>query len=255
MQQLTILFTPTNGRIDGNHITGRGLHGLLFNVLQQVNPAEAAWLHHHESPKPFSLVPLYTEEGALAGMRLSAVTERAGILFLEAWQTMKEQGELLRLGRYQTFTASSITSTAGPSFQALAQSRPESTMSLHFLSPTAFKQGPGHLPLPVPANVFSWPWRVWQAFAPAALTLGDSWPDWCEANVFVCRHRIETVEVPISQQERFTGFVGTVEFEAMDGTEAYLRVWQALGSLATFCGVGHKTTMGMGAVERTAGLL
>lgn len=37
---------------------------------------------------------------------------------------------------------------------------------------------------------------------------------------------------------------------AHQGSELQLRAWQALGMLAEFCGVGHKTTMGMGAVSR-----
>jgi CRISPR-associated endoribonuclease Cas6 len=81
------------------------------------------------------------------------------------------------------------------------------------------------------------------------MTLSDAWLDWCEQAVFVTNHRIETATIAISQQEQFTGFVGEVHFRAHNGPDSCLRVWQAMAQLATFCGVGHKTTMGMGAVE------
>jgi len=80
------------------------------------------------------------------------------------------------------------------------------------------------------------------------LRLPDGWLDWCTRDVFVTDHRIETVTVSIDQKERFTGFVGDVWFEAHQGEDIYLCAWPALTDLAAFCGVGHKTTMGMGAV-------
>jgi CRISPR-associated endoribonuclease Cas6 len=249
MLHLTLTFSPTNGRIDGRHVTARGLHGLLFDVLQRADQAEASWLHYHESPKPFSLVPLYSEDGVLVGMRLAAITERTAALFTKAWEKARREGEVLRLGRYQTFIAQEVVCQPGLSFAELALLPPDEQMGLSFLSPTAFKQGPGHLTLPLPANVFGWPLRVWQAFAPSPVDVSERWLDWCAADVFVVRHQIETATVSIGRQEPFTGFVGDVWFEAMGGSEVYLRVWQALGRLATFCGVGHKTTMGMGAVE------
>jgi CRISPR-associated endoribonuclease Cas6 len=249
MQQITLAFNST-GRspIDGRLVTARGLHGLLFDVLQRADQAEASWLHHHNSPKPFSLVPLYRADGGLAGLRLAAVTERTAALFRQAWEQAKQNGDVLRLGRYQTFTVQEINCQQGLSFPELATISPSQHLAFHFLSPTAFKQGPGHLPLPLPANVFSWPFRIWQTFAPNSMTLSDTWLDWCEQEVFVVSHRIETVTVAVSQQEQFTGFVGIVHFRAQQSPDAYLRVWQAMARLATFCGVGHKTTMGMGAV-------
>lgn len=82
------------------------------------------------------------------------------------------------------------------------------------------------------------------------MTLPTGWLDWCTQNVFVTQHHIETATVSIDKNDRFTGFVGEVWFEAYRGEELALRAWQALTDLAVFCGVGHKTTMGMGVVER-----
>lgn len=42
---------------------------------------ESDWLHQHPTPRPFTLVPLYSADGYLAGMRLSALTEQAASLF------------------------------------------------------------------------------------------------------------------------------------------------------------------------------
>lgn len=252
MHHITVTFSPLNGRIDGQKITARGIHGLLFHLLRQHDVNETTWLHSHPSPKPFSLVPLYTEDGSLAGLRLAAILERAAHLFLEGWHKAWQNGQPLRLG-WQELRVREVVPVAGPGFADLAAKQSDTQVHLRFLSPTAFKQGPGSLPLPLPANVFSWPFRVWKSFAPAPLSLPEEWLAWCEQDVFVVEHQIETATVSISKQESFTGFVGDVRFRAETrhpDSKVYLHVWQALASLAAFCGVGHKTTMGMGAVDR-----
>lgn len=248
MEQTTVTFQPKDSPINGRYVTARGLHGLLFNTLKQADPEETTWLHGHASPKPYSLAPLYTEKGHLAGLRLSAVNDRAVTLMSRAWVWHEQRQTVLRLGR-QEFIAARVHSQPGPSWLQLARSQARSQMTLDFLSPTAFKQGPGHLTLPLPRNVFDWPVRVWQEHGPPH-TLPADWHDWCEKAIFITEHQIQTATVSISRQEQFTGFVGRVTFTAHEGSEIQLAIWQALGQLAAFCGVGHKTTMGLGAVGR-----
>lgn len=251
MIQVTATFQSLSDFLDGSRITGRGLHGMVFDLLRRVDEEEAEWLHVHPSPKPFSLAALYTEQGALAGVRLTAVQERAGRLLASAWQEAQRQALSLHLGR-QEFTVGEVICAPGPTYYELANCPPHQELTLHFLSPTAFKQGPGNLPLPLPGNVFNWPFRVWQAFCPPELALPDDWPAWCQQDVFVASHDIKTATVAISLRESFTGFVGWVKFHTLTNhpqADTYLRIWQGLGRLIAFCGVGHKTTMGMGVVE------
>jgi CRISPR-associated endoribonuclease Cas6 len=251
MRRIMIAFTPRHGRLNGREITARGLHGLLFALLHETNVNEATWLHSHPSPKPFSLAPLYTEQGELAGMRLTAINDRTADLLLDCWGRVRHSGRTLSLGR-QKFGVGDLINEAGPTFADLAAAPAGAELGLRFLSPTAFKQGPGSLPLPLPVNVFSWPHKVWRSFAPSALALPEDWLDWCAQDIFVVQHQIQTATVLISQRESFTGFVGEVQFCAKTRhpqADLYLHVWQALARLAPFSGVGHKTTMGMGAVE------
>jgi CRISPR-associated endoribonuclease Cas6 len=98
--------------------------------------------------------------------------------------------------------------------------------------------------------VFQTPFRAWNAFAPKRLLIPSDWRDWCEDDVFVVGHQIQTAAVTISPREPpFAGFVGEVWFEARSDALLYLSLFQGLAQLAAFSGVGHKTTMGMGAVE------
>lgn len=256
MYYIAVRFESIKKAIDADYVTMRGLHGVLFNVLEQCNPAEAEWLHQHPTPKPFSMAPYYREEdgkGILVGVRYAAITDRAATLIYEAWQRVYHTREMLRLGKYQTFRVEHVEVIHKWNFAEIAQMArqvPQKKMVLEFLSPTSFKQGPGHLPLPLPRNVFQRPLRVWQCYAPMVLSIPADWLDWCEQDVFVEEHQIQTGIAAITHKQRFIGFTGQVSFCAYKGEEQYLRVWQALGSFAAFCGVGHTTTMGMGAVER-----
>lgn len=268
---IAVRFAPDEQPIDAEQVTMRGLHGLLFGVvLEEKDPQRAQWLHTHQSPKPFSMAPYFVMEndrGYLAGVRYAVLTEDAASFIFEAWRRLYHSRQRLTLGRYQTFTVAHVECIHVGSYADMARLEPRREMTLSFLSPTAFKQGPGSLPLPLPVNVFRWPLRVWQSYAPMVLlAIPDDWLAWCERNVFVVEHAIQTGTVAITRQERFTGFTGQVTFAAYDGTAHstrselaltgvkgrahYLRVWQALGALAAFSGVGHKTTMGMGAVEK-----
>lgn len=249
MHTITYFFTPLHEPLDGRFIHAKGLHGLLFNITRQADRQESDWLHKHRAPRPFAMVPLYGEDGCLAGLRLTAITDRVANLLQRTGEWFGQTERPCHLGGRE-FLISDCRVTPGPNWQQLALSEPTNQIGLHFTSPTAFKQGPGHLPLPLPPNVFTSPVRIWEAFAPPMMTLPTNWLEWCSQDVFVIRHNIETVQVNISKQERFVGFVGEVWFEAKRGSEINLRAWQALSTLAAFCGVGHKTTMGMGVVER-----
>lgn len=250
MHHFTLTLQPRRGPLHGHTVTARGLHGMLFKAMREADPAETDWLHDHPTPKPFSLAPLYSTGGLLLGVRLGVVAERAADLFRRAWNWHREQETSLQLGP-NTCVVTDVQGDAGPRWLDLAQLPPAPRVALRFLSPTAFRQGPGHSPLPVPYNVFSWPWRVWQAFAPE-FGLPEDWIEWCAQEVFVVRHRIETATVAVSKDESFTGFVGEVTFEAHHGGPGQLGLLQALARLAAYSGVGHKTTMGMGAVEPIA---
>ncbi|MCP5096099.1 MAG: CRISPR system precrRNA processing endoribonuclease RAMP protein Cas6 [Chloroflexi bacterium] len=249
MQQITYLFLAIDQPLNGRYIHTKGLHGFLFNITGQADREESDWLHKHPAPRPFTLVPLYSEEGHLVGIRLSALTERVAALFQRTGDWFCKTKRPCHLGG-QEFLISESRSKPGPNWQQLALTEPGRQVGLRFISPTSFKQGPGYLPLPLPGTVFQSPIRIWKTFAPPMMTIPPEWLAWCKQDVFVVQHNIETIQVQISQKEKFTGFVGEVWFEAYKGSELNLRAWQALTDLATFCGIGYKTTMGMGAVER-----
>jgi CRISPR-associated endoribonuclease Cas6 len=250
MYTITYLFSPIHDPLDGRHITAHSMHGFIFNVTAQTDRGESDWLHKHPAPRPFTMAPLYTDEGIMAGVRLAALTERTAKLFMRTGEWFHQERKPCHL-KGQEFYIEEVRSTPGPSWQQLAHSQPAQQVGLRFLSPTAFSQkGNRRLLLPIPVNIYRTPARVWEAFAPPMMARLDGWLDWCERNVMVSDLRLETATVNIREKVTFTGFVGDVWFDAHRGAEMELRIWQALTDLAAFYGVGYKSSMGLGKVAR-----
>lgn len=251
IHQFTLTFAPAGVASPLTDIHMSSLHGWLFQtVLPAYSQDEANWLHEHSAPKPFALAPIFAEAGELTGLRVVTWAERAAAALTAAWP---QTNTIFQLGP-QSFTLSQIKQAEPVDFVTLLEkARPRSRMRLQFKTPTAFRQGPLRLHLPVPGNVFERPFQVWNTFAPASLHAPASWPAWCAENVMASQHHIQTQVLPLNQKAIFVGFTGFVEFEAKERDEASLRIWQALGRLASYCGVGYKTTMGMGSVAYLTG--
>ncbi len=112
MHHITFTFAPIREPINGRFVTARGIHGMLFNILAQADREESNWLHKHGAPRPFSFVPLYSDEGHLAGMRLAAITERAATLFIRTGEWFQKEGHPCHLGG-QEFIIQEVTQAPG----------------------------------------------------------------------------------------------------------------------------------------------
>jgi CRISPR-associated endoribonuclease Cas6 len=252
MYHIVARLTPEGTGRKPQAVTPRGLHGLLFKVLADCDSAKATWLHEHPEPKPFSLWAEKDNHGRVQTLHYKTITEESADALTKAWQNAYEKNTPLQLG-LNSYHIAQLSVLPYPDFAQLASqplpSHPQQ-QTLHFLSPTDFKQGPVYLPLPLPRNVFGSPLRLWNSFAPQPLHIDNEWLNWCEQNVYVKQHNIHTVTLPLNDRSSLTGFVGTVTFRAHKGDDQQLQIWHTLGTFATFCGIGRKTTMGMGAVDK-----
>jgi CRISPR-associated endoribonuclease Cas6 len=183
----------------------------------------------------------------LTGLRITAFGERAAALFSQSAEAAQTKSDPIPFAGYRLQITGSQQEPP-VSFTHLLTLPLRQSLTLHFLTPTAFRRGPRRLHLPLATNVFDRPATIWQTFAPASICLPSNWVDWCEANVYAQEHNIRTIQQTINAKAKFTGFVGRVRFASVDNDSAYLQLWQALGLLASYCGVGAKTGMGMGAV-------
>lgn len=131
-------------------------------------------------------------------------------------------------------------------YQALlaARAAPAAELTLAFVTPVAFKQGPYSLPVPLPRLVFSGLKRVWDQFAGLDLPGFDAAA--CERHVEITRLELATAPFDTGLGA-LRGSVGRVTYRSPDPELAgALRVLAAFAELA---GAGVKRAFGMGVVR------
>ena len=269
------LIAAHNGRLRATQ--GDLAHAAFLDILRQVAPDVAQTLHDLAGRKPFTISPL---EGFGHG-RQGELTIKAGqegwlritlldpVLFHTFITYFLQSGHQPGIQLHQMhFHVSEILTTPGShalagaaSLQNLcdrwrATADPDAcrTISLHFRTPTAFSLRDPAVPhrhmhvLPDPPLVFGELAGAWDRLT------GDDTQSavrlFAAPHVVVARHAIQT-HVYQYRKSKQVGFTGRVTFEILTGKDpAMTRHLNCLADLAFYTGVGSKTTMGMGQVNR-----
>ncbi len=122
------------------------------------------------------------------------------------------------------------------------------TITLEFVSPTAFKSQDMQLPVPLPGLVFGSLVERWNAFSTVALD-----PDlrrFANERVAISRYWLESKPVPTKGGALRIGGVGQVTYTALDDDRYALAALNILADFALYSGVGVQTGTGMGQCRR-----
>ncbi|OKH18645.1 CRISPR-associated endoribonuclease Cas6 [[Limnothrix rosea] IAM M-220] len=236
----------------------KGLHAWFLNQIQDYNPPLSTYLHDGQSEKPFSMSRL--GGGTVAeNLRLVAGDRHEWSLHLLspeavdgvlAWLWAVKPSLLwLGSGKVTELTIERVSVSLQPNtYQGLWRKKLRDKVTLSFLSPTGFRRRGGHLPLPLPRNIFQSYLRRWQDFSGFAVET-NNFLDWVDEFVVIRQHRIETRSVAAGKAGAVTGFIGSVQFAVRPEGKNQKNFWclfSALGSFAPYCGTGHKTSFGLG---------
>lgn len=166
--------------------------------------------------------------------------------------------EMSRLLTTPDLTEPATTWADYSSFSTLfEQAQAQERYHFEFSSPTAFSLGQKSWGkemklFPDPDWFFLSLARQWQNFAPEECRMErdglnpETLQGWCAANVVVSRYTLSTLPVQFKRASQL-GFQGQVVYEVKGNkSEREWRWLSRLGRFALFCGVGYKTTMGMG---------
>lgn len=121
------------------------------------------------------------------------------------------------------------------------------SVTLAFASPTTFKSGGVHVPVPLPNLVFGSLVERWNAFSPVALS-----PDvrrFGADMVALSRYRLRSAAVGHKGEGLRIGGLGRATYRALSGDRYWLGVLHLLAAFAVYSGVGSQTTTGMGQVR------
>jgi CRISPR-associated endoribonuclease Cas6 len=124
------------------------------------------------------------------------------------------------------------------------------TVTLEFVSPTAFKSLEMQMPVPLPGLVFGSLTERWNTFSTVALD-----PDlrrFANERVAISRYWLESKPVPAKNGALRIGGVGQVTYTALDDDRYALAALNILADFALYSGVGVQTATGMGQCRRVS---
>lgn len=254
------------GRVQA--VGGQEIHGLVFRLLQELNPELSGWLHK-EKDKPFTLSSLRgitTAEPALAPggeYRFRATALNAHMIGILEVLGRNWTGKEIQVGTARCIGSQVIperppwaTSAHSPTrwdYRDLFNSSTSSPrLRFRFVSPTTFRQRGRQQLFPLPENVFGSLLDRWNRFSP--LQMPESLREGM-SELLVARYDLHTRLIPF-RNYKMIGFVGQVEYQVPEGSNPIEAM--ALGCLARFAwfaGMGYKTTMGLGQTVPQSGQL
>ncbi len=246
---------------------GRAAHALALRALQAADPAEAARVHDDPAaPRPFTVSTLWggrLSTGEAVFLRLTALSDPMEAALREAIAPggLLAPGATAELdGHAFSIRAVSVDPEAHPwagavSWQALAApwltariGQPPRRLDLSFVSPTAFKTGGRHLPLPLPELVFGSLLARWNAFSPIALP--DELRRYAAECLVITRHQIRTRRVALKPGQTRIGMLGRATFRTVNYDRYWMSLLGLLADFAFYAGLGVGTTMGLGQCRR-----
>lgn len=254
---LVLALRPEDPQPAGGGWQGRAAHALLLRAVSTVDPALAGRLHEGSEARPFTTSGLLgsPRRGGCA-LRFTALTAELSAALLQARQPGGALGvgapvQLDRMGFIVTavhalpeeHSAAGQARYAELAAAGLSETPPRK-LALRFLSPTGFRSGGMHQPLPLPDLVFGSLLERWNAFAPLAFPAEAR--RYAAECVSISRFDLSSRAIPGKEGGLRIGCVGQVEYTAL----TYDRYWQgvlsALAAFAHFSGVGANTAAGLG---------
>jgi len=254
---------------------GRSAHALLLDVLHQRDEELAANLHDTSDPKPdnasqtrpftaSTLMGRFSRNALIAGqtyfLRFSAFrADVAQALAKESAAGSLRSGQMVELDYHKfqiedpdthpasPWSAASIYQDLSAPFLLSKENAPR-RITLQLTSPTTFKSGGQHVPLPTPALVFGSLLERWNSFAPIAFPAEvKRYAGECLA---ISRYDLETKSIPQKGMGLRVGAVGSVTFTATNYDRYWMSVITTLAEFALYSGLGTGTAQGLGQVRR-----
>lgn len=259
---------------------GRAAHALLLNAVHWADAALADEIHTGSEMRPFTtsnLIGLSRPIGlkpdrtyTLRFTALSTAVARALLAALQAESSPISIGAEIRLAdaalrieAVQPLNPLTHPPTDHPHPWAsatgyedlsapwlLGRLAPPRHVTLQFASPTAFKSGGRHVPVPLPAMVFGSLLDKWNAFAPVAFP--PELRRYAEECLALSAYQLQTRSVPVKEGGLRVGAVGTARFVATNYDRYWLSLINVLADFALFAGAGAGTTMGLGQCRKIA---
>jgi CRISPR-associated endoribonuclease Cas6 len=247
---------------------GRANYAATLARLAALDSALAAAVHEGEGPKPLTCSGLLNAPGNREGVpvrpgeryyvRVTALSRPIAEALAQGLLQDTPTGWELDRHRFRVEEAICDETRDAWSGQAtydeMAASRllPGESLprqvTLHFASPTSFRSGGRHVPLPLPDLVFGSLADRWNAFSGVQLSAGVR--RFGAEMVAISNYRLQSRPVTHKAGGLRIGGAGRVTYHALSADRYWLSALHTLADYARFAGVGVQTTTGMGQARR-----
>lgn len=231
--------------LDTNEWDYRKASRLQGFMMERLDSGYAEEMHNQQM-HPYSQTILHDGESSIwqiCALSAEACEQVVGALFGKVEKIKlnnEKQAVIVRDMETEVFEFSDLVAEF---YQASA----DRTMTVDFLTPTAFKQNGRYFILP-DVRLICQSLMLRQASMDSSFEMMDAeaLQDIAE-NCQITRHKIRSVIFP-AEGTKIPGFMGSVTFRCF-GTETMARYLRLLLRFGEFSGVGIKTGMGMGAMR------
>lgn len=262
--------------ISPGYLTGRHIHALFLNLVSSVDVELGTYLHDSKSDKAFTLSPLQIQKklpqnlspsvprklqwehlklippGTPCWLRISLLDDTLFGKLTQLWLNLNPDRPW-HLGSANLYITSILGTPQSTQHWANActyqqlfdrASSENRTLSFQFATPVAFRQGKYDTALPTRESVFNSLLSRWNKYS------GMDFSELSLESIFPNYFNIQT-EIVEDSRSRFIGCVGEISYKIMGEVEPLtIQQMNALADFALYCGIGRKTTMGMGMVRR-----
>lgn len=263
---LVINLTPVSS-LSPKYLSGRHLHALFLTVVSSVNPELGTYFHQSQSDKAFTLSPLQItgQSHQMRWNHTKSISSGVGCWFRISLLDDTLFGKLtplwLNLNPNQPWHLGNadlhITSILGTpqstqpwanscSYQQLYEQSSDIERNFHFAfaTPTAFRNGKFDTALPTSESVFHSLLKRWNKYSKIpfeSLAIESIFPSFFDIRT----------EMVADSRSKFIGCVGEIHYRLLrEVNSVQIKQINTLANYAIYCGIGRKTTMGMGMVIR-----
>ncbi len=253
--------------ISPKYLEGRHLNALFLQVVNSVAPDLAQYFHDSQINKSFTISTLQTStkneflhsyhsqsipQNKSCWWRISLLDDSIFHQLTKLWLNLNPQ-KPWHLGNADLYITSILGTPRNEqpwanacTYQQLYEqaSETERLFKFTFATPTAFRQGKYDTSLPTPESVFNSLLKRWQKYSNIEfmeLPINQIYPSFFDIRT----------EIMSDKHGRFIGCIGNIHYRLFgDISSIQIKQLNALADFAIYCGVGRKTTMGMGMVRR-----
>jgi CRISPR-associated endoribonuclease Cas6 len=252
---IVIDFYCQDKKIKEHNLYPGTVYALLLNIIRTVDPELSVKLHDELANKTITVRKLYHDLHFLM-VKLTLLDDGlfdkfANIMLQACIPEFDLNGQIVKIGRI-TCTNESETSWARYySYKEIFEQASHTDIKFNFelKTPMVFKQGDILNPLPMPLLFFKSLHKRWNSHS--EIKLNDEFLSLVEKYVFISRYKLQTDHYPVEKQLEINGSVGKLEFSVKKKVpEEFIQYLNILSDYAFFSGVGYKTGVGMGQINR-----